>query len=227
MNESFPPRPKLPDPSKIQQVARISPIGRCLSKALDVLVSQDRVHHHQPNEEESLLPSEPSSSDGSSTPTSEKEEDSSKRRWEDIDNFSKKRIRYTPSLQQSILTSFEHAVLQTQWHPPPSTSSSSSSSSSSSLTRRRIPPAAILEGTVQYYNRFHGQWRIVISNAILRPRVNFHVSPNPQHQYQHHHRNSTDRKRDLWHQSQTYSADPTNIIDLKGDNVELLAFDDE
>jgi hypothetical protein len=34
------------------------------------------------------------------------------------------------------------------------------------------PPAGILHGKVKYYNRFHGQWRILVSDAEIRPRVN-------------------------------------------------------
>ncbi len=34
------------------------------------------------------------------------------------------------------------------------------------------PPAALLHGKVKYYNRFHGQWRIVVSDAEIRPRIN-------------------------------------------------------
>lgn len=34
------------------------------------------------------------------------------------------------------------------------------------------PPAAILTGKIQHYNRYEGNWRIVISDAEIRPRVN-------------------------------------------------------
>jgi len=33
-------------------------------------------------------------------------------------------------------------------------------------------PAALLHGNLKYYNRINGQWRIVVGNAVLRPRVN-------------------------------------------------------
>jgi len=35
------------------------------------------------------------------------------------------------------------------------------------------PPAAILLGTMTYYNRIGGQWRIVVSDGEIRRRVNF------------------------------------------------------
>jgi len=34
------------------------------------------------------------------------------------------------------------------------------------------PPAGLLQGKLKYYNRFGSQWRIVITDAEIRPRVN-------------------------------------------------------
>jgi hypothetical protein len=33
-------------------------------------------------------------------------------------------------------------------------------------------PAALLTGTLKHYNRYEGNWRIVISDASIRPRIN-------------------------------------------------------
>ncbi len=38
--------------------------------------------------------------------------------------------------------------------------------------REREPPAGLLQGKLKYYNRFGSQWRIVITDAEIRPRVN-------------------------------------------------------
>lgn len=33
------------------------------------------------------------------------------------------------------------------------------------------PPAALIKGRMKFYNRFGGQWRILVENAEIRPRV--------------------------------------------------------
>lgn len=48
----------------------------------------------------------------------------------------------------------------------------SSAKASKSKSEIVEPPAGILHGKVKYYNRFHGQWRILVSDAEIRPRVN-------------------------------------------------------
>ena len=52
------------------------------------------------------------------------------------------------------------------------TYSSARASKSKSKSEIVEPPAGILHGKVKYYNRFHGQWRILVSDAEIRPRVN-------------------------------------------------------
>jgi len=38
------------------------------------------------------------------------------------------------------------------------------------------PPAALLFGKIKYFNRFGGQWRIVVSDVEIRPRVDVDYS---------------------------------------------------
>ena len=33
------------------------------------------------------------------------------------------------------------------------------------------PPAALIKGRMKFYNRFGGQWRILVENAEIRPRI--------------------------------------------------------
>jgi hypothetical protein len=59
-------------------------------------------------------------------------------------------VMIDPEMADNILHSFGRAVAETKWE---------------------IAPAALLRGRVDHYNRVGGQWRIVVEEAEVRPRV--------------------------------------------------------
>lgn len=65
------------------------------------------------------------------------------------------------------------------------------------------PPAALLHGKLKYYNRVNGQWRIVVSNAVLRPRVNIDYRK----------KNRKRNRTSLWDQSKEQSMDIYTSLD--------------
>ena len=87
-------------------------------------------------------------------------------------NSNNNSIRLDNSMTKSILESYNKAVSITKFdnqekkiHPL-----GSSSNTSSQHTSEIIAPAAILKGDIDHYNRIGGQWRIVVKNAVLKPR---------------------------------------------------------
>ena len=93
-------------------------------------------------------------------------------------NNKKSIIRLDNSMVKSILESYSKAVSITKFDQekkiyPGSTSSDTITSSQHTnprTTTEIIAPAAILKGDIDHYNRIGGQWRIVVKNAILKPR---------------------------------------------------------
>jgi hypothetical protein len=72
------------------------------------------------------------------------------------------------------------------------------------------PPAAILRGRIQYYNRVGSKWRLVVHDAELQPRQPLHVQR---------------RKRErssLWTTTTTAAPDAA----LKIPRLEILAYND-
>jgi hypothetical protein len=53
-------------------------------------------------------------------------------------------------------------------------------------------PAALLTGKIKHYNRYEGNWRIVVTDAILRPRINIPYTDKSE---------ANVRKRTLFHHS--------------------------
>jgi hypothetical protein len=100
-------------------------------------------------------------------------------------------------LADAVLASFGTAVSDTNWHSEPS-----------------APPAALLKGRLEYYNRFDGNWDIMVTEAELRPRVM--LDPN---------RKKRPRERpSLWEVSlREERGRPTTALD---GNVQILVYDD-
>lgn len=97
----------------------------------------------------------------------------------------------------AVLASFGTAVSDTNWHVEPS-----------------APPAALLKGRLEYYNRFDGNWDIMVTETELRPRVL--LDPN---------RKKRPRERpSLWEVSlREERGRPTTTLD---GNLQILVYDD-
>ena len=72
------------------------------------------------------------------------------------------------------------------------------------------PPAALLHGTLRYYNKFNGQWRIVVSNPVLRPRVNIDYT-KPKSKSKGKKRNRKNTNISLWEQSKKTFCELKNL----------------
>jgi hypothetical protein len=92
----------------------------------------------------------------------------------------------------------------------PNVSGQSELSLSATAITTAPPPAAILRGRIQYYNRVGSKWRFVVHNAELQPRQPLHAQR---------------RKRErpsLWTTTTDDDADAT----LKIPRLEILAYND-
>ena len=87
--------------------------------------------------------------------------------------------RLDSSMKKSILEAYGKAVAETEfdcgtqksYSATAATSDKSVSSSADDHTTSIDAPAAMLKGEIDHYNRVGGQWRIVVKNAILKPRM--------------------------------------------------------
>ncbi len=101
------------------------------------------------------------------------------------------------------------------------------------------PPSALLEANLKYYNRLNGQWRIVATDAVLRPRANIDYSRKNKKRYyrtslgdqskatcsEHHIPKRSNRKGGKRSIDDEFRQDEDGGIRLEGDIV-ILAYDD-
>jgi hypothetical protein len=74
-------------------------------------------------------------------------------------------VRLDEAMSRSILESYRKAALETKFDRERETSSVSPSDLTTDAA-----PAAMLKGEIDHFNRIGGQWRIVVKNAVLKPR---------------------------------------------------------
>jgi hypothetical protein len=150
-------RPPRVDDEVLTRIGKMNPIASCLNEALNELMK----------EQQSQADSEQHIQNQQSQAQAQHDDSESELNQEDGEN----KITINEEFRDSILNKFGQAMSHafcseeiTTIKPPPEESNDSE------------PPAALLHGKVKYYNRFGGQWRIVISDAEIRPRVNVDYS---------------------------------------------------
>ncbi|KAL3793463.1 hypothetical protein ACHAW5_001638 [Stephanodiscus triporus] len=74
-------------------------------------------------------------------------------------------VRLDEAISRSILESYRKAAVETKFDRE----REPVSASHSDLTTDAAP-AAMLKGEIDHFNRIGGQWRIVVKNAVLKPR---------------------------------------------------------
>jgi hypothetical protein len=79
-------------------------------------------------------------------------------------------IRIDESMSKSILESYSNAVATTKYDQGKKVHPGSSTPSTTTTAETTSAPAAMLQGEIDHYNRVGGQWRIVVKNAVLKPR---------------------------------------------------------
>eukprot|EP00957_Ditylum_brightwellii_P209343 15361277-Ditylum_brightwellii.AAC.1 len=111
--------------------------------------------------------------------------------------------------------------------------------SSSSSSKKSSPPAALLRGKIHHYNRMGGQWRIVVTDTKLRPRL-VHLNENDSIEKKKKKHDTKRRKKiSLWDQCEEVcnstrkavggggemNDDDDFTIKLNG-KLQILAYDD-
>lgn len=73
-------------------------------------------------------------------------------------------IKMDKSISKSIMEAYGKAVAESNFDPTPS------SEQNNLLATNSAAPAAMLTGEIDHYNRIGDRWRIVIKNAVIKPR---------------------------------------------------------
>eukprot|EP00559_Dactyliosolen_fragilissimus_P001005 CAMPEP_0184857694 /NCGR_PEP_ID=MMETSP0580-20130426/2846_1 /TAXON_ID=1118495 /ORGANISM="Dactyliosolen fragilissimus" /LENGTH=203 /DNA_ID=CAMNT_0027353435 /DNA_START=118 /DNA_END=726 /DNA_ORIENTATION=- len=143
-------RPPPPRPDLVGKISKIGPIYKCLEEALEDI-------------------------------TSDKFEISGSKIQGINTSLRRKKIKLDESFKAKILQSYTDAVTSTRWdkdtNEPPHDRSSTNlegkniTSTAKSIGEKSLPPAALIRGRLEHFNRIGGQWRIVVSDAEIRPRV--------------------------------------------------------
>ena len=73
-------------------------------------------------------------------------------------------IKMDKSISKSIMEAYGKAVAESNFDPTPS------SEQNNLIATNSAAPAAMLTGEIDHYNRIGDRWRIVIKNAVIKPR---------------------------------------------------------
>jgi hypothetical protein len=79
-------------------------------------------------------------------------------------------IRMDKSISKSIMEAYGKAVAATNFDPTSEQIIPSVATNSSKDNNHAIAPAAMLRGEIDHYNRIGDRWRIVLKNAVIKPR---------------------------------------------------------
>jgi hypothetical protein len=151
----LPPQPA--DAEVVGMIAQQGIIGQCLREALQDCVDDtaafnrnDAIAHPQEDDDDSALSA--GSIAAASIPQPRKQ--------------SRNKMKLKPHMVDSVMKRFGQAVAETNW-------ANSLSSSLGKNDRRKLnePPAALLKGRIDHYNRLGGKWRIVVHGGQLKRRV--------------------------------------------------------
>jgi hypothetical protein len=154
-----PPQPA--DAEVVGFIAQQGIIGQCLREALqDCLVADiddkdEDVMAHHPHEDDdvSVLSGGGSIAAAAAIPQPRKQK-------------SRLKMKLQPHMVDSVMKRFGEIVAETKW-----TNSLSSSWEKNGGRKRNEPPAALLKGWIEHYNRIGGKWRIVVEGGQIKRRV--------------------------------------------------------
>ncbi len=163
--------PKAPK-EVIKQISKLSALSKCLDEALTELINEsggdgveEEVDSNKSNDYESVQTD--------TLPTN------------DSDN-----IQIDELFKSRVIDSLAEAEADLSWRNEESLLKEDDNHDATKMDGKREelltikePPSALLEGTLDHYNRLNGQWRIVAKNAILRPRVNIDYSKKNKSRY--------------------------------------------
>jgi hypothetical protein len=203
-------RPPRVDDEVLTRIGKMNPIASCLNEALTELMKEQQADSEQNNQNQSQAQHDDSESELN-------QED------------GEKKIIINEEFRDSILNKFGQAMSHAFCSEEITTIKSPPDESNDSE-----PPAALLHGKVKYHNRFGGQWRIVISDAEIRPRVNVDYSnllkKRDQVSLQETSRRQMQKevrwkRRRLNEDSDSFVMNDDGAIKIDGD-LTILAFDD-
>ncbi len=225
----------------ISQISKLSTLSKTLDEALTDLIQESKSSKGVGIDLRSFESKGSDLSDGSSISSEEQSctklntSATSNHYQNDYENPLKK-IVMDDTFKNYILQKLHEAHADITWQNQQLPTESKKENHSKNQTNEEAPsppPAALLRGKLKYYNRVNGQWRIVVSNAVLRPRVNIDYRK----------KNRKRNRTSLWDQSKEHSIDVyksidgqskrmrnsnddnNNDINLDGDLV-ILAYDD-
>lgn len=129
------------DPEEVASIARQGIIGQCLYGALNDIVAEDAAKEESEKQE----------AVAQSLDDKDEEEDS-------VDPATKEPQLYLKKhMADNVIKEFGHAVASTKW-------------TSTKKNPQKEPPAALIRGRLDHYNRFHGKWRIIVRDAQFKRR---------------------------------------------------------
>jgi hypothetical protein len=226
------------------QISKLSALSATLDEVLTELIDRQNPTKYQPldnNDSEHDQKSESSSSMEVHEIKKASVNDGS------IDGEDEIISIFDEQCKRLIMTSLEEAHANITWQKESIANQYSSPSTTATVSSPKEmiehhtikePPAALLRGKLKYYNRINGQWRIVLSDAVLRPRMNI------DYRKKNNKRNCTSlwdqsimslrkecelkRSRNVFNPDQLkeeFPQDDTGGILLDGDLV-ILAYDD-
>mmetsp|Transcript_6377 Transcript_6377/g.12025 ORF Transcript_6377/g.12025 Transcript_6377/m.12025 type:complete len:222 (+) Transcript_6377:161-826(+) len=146
-------RPQRPDANVITRIGRLNPVAHCLDQVLEEWMQEQS---YVDTDETRVTPR-------GGVVVAEN-------------------IKITQQFRNDAVDKFTNATFDAFCHSDDNVYSDQkrgqvgSHSGGESTVRQDEPPAALLHGKVKYYNRFGGQWRIVVSDAEIRSRVNVDYS---------------------------------------------------
>jgi hypothetical protein len=147
-------RPQIPDVEVMKRIGRLSPMAKCLDQVLEEL-SQEQ---NESLDHQSMI-----SEKDDTMVRSENIQLTQQFRDDVLDKFGTATFEaFYKRKNDKFITSDGHDTNTTLTGPPNRHRNKSQDE----------PPAALLHGKLKYYNRFGGQWRIVVSDAEIRSRVN-------------------------------------------------------
>jgi len=211
-------------------VARLGQIGRCLDEAIQQLVSEDTKHtttasvssSAKKDDDESYLTQEETTEN---QPRKRRRSGSNQETNVNAENENKiKKIPFDESIKKSILAKFGESVASS-WSKTNNKEGKNPISHSPGAAVINNPPAALLQGKVRFFNRLGGNWRIIVTDAQIRPRVNFDSKRKKRGNYE-----------TLWERSVATGGNKEENNDGDGGNVptvhvegdmQILAFDDK
>jgi hypothetical protein len=163
MNHNNSP-PKQPEESVDKTLAstiyKLHPVTKCLKESLNECIESEITIHQSFQSKllnkygESMVQAYQNDMKSSSINTSSNNNTLEKKEEEEEEEEDKKdEEKVTGGEEAHCIKNGEPTIVTTADHTP------------------LKAPAALLTGNIQHYNRYEGNWRIIISDAILRPRI--------------------------------------------------------